>query len=274
MGCGGTKPKVAETLFLAMVGLPRSGKSTLAKQLKFIHVGTSAFSVEDLQNFAEETRFNLYKGVLLLIKEMEEQDPDLKTIKNRDNRKYAKEFVTLSFAEFKAQLSEEMGDSLTALWGDKGVKEWVAIHGVEDIDREAQLTYVISQVPRILFPDYVPSEDDCIRARQRTTGLSVVEYTTADPYLHWKLIDMGGQPSERKKWEHGIKDANGVIFCIALDEFDRQSDTSKELNILDEAATLFEEVATSCLSHGKSVFLFLNKNDLFFTKLRKNGQNL
>jgi len=268
MGCFKSKPREPETLVLGMVGLPRSGKSTLAKQLKFIHVGPNALSAEDLENFAEETRFNLYTGVQTLIKELTSEDQNLKNIKNRSNRKFAKEFLCLSFLEFKSQLGAEKAASITELWNDKGIKEWVAEYGVEEIDRESQLSYVISQLPRILMPDYLPNEGDCVRARQRTTGLSIVEYTTKDPRLNWKLVDMGGQNSERRKWQYGLKDAKGVIFCIALDEFDRQSDT-EGCSILEDAANTFQSVATSSISEGKIVFLFLNKTDLFFIKRRK-----
>jgi len=271
MGCIKSKEQVeTRSLILSMVGLPGSGKSTLAKQLKLIQVGPNAFSTEELENFAEETRYNLFNGVQSLVKNIKKKDAKLKRIKNSENRKYAEEFTALSFPDYKEILGEEMANHLIKLWNDKGIKEWVAEYGVEEYERESQLTYVMSQLPRILMPNYLPTEDDCIRARQRTTGLSIVEYTTRDPKMNWKLIDMGGQKSERRKWQFGLRGSTGVIFCIALDEFDRESET-EGVSVIEEATDLFKQVATTSLQEGddKTVFLFLNKKDLFFIKLRK-----
>ena len=34
------------------------------------------------------------------------------------------------------------------------------------------------------------------------------------------MYDVGGQRSERRKWIHCFEDVTGIIFCVALSEYD------------------------------------------------------
>lgn len=39
--------------------------------------------------------------------------------------------------------------------------------------------------------------------------------------LHYRLFDVGGQRSERKKWIHCFEDVTAIIFCVAMSEYDQ-----------------------------------------------------
>lgn len=39
--------------------------------------------------------------------------------------------------------------------------------------------------------------------------------------LHFRLFDVGGQRSERKKWIHCFEDVTAIIFCVAMSEYDQ-----------------------------------------------------
>jgi guanine nucleotide-binding protein G(i) subunit alpha len=38
--------------------------------------------------------------------------------------------------------------------------------------------------------------------------------------LNIKLLDVGGQRSERKKWIHCFEGVTAIIFCVAMSEYD------------------------------------------------------
>ncbi|KAJ6460180.1 guanine nucleotide binding protein, alpha subunit [Mycena sanguinolenta] len=60
--------------------------------------------------------------------------------------------------------------------------------------------YFFSSIHRIAAPTYVPSEEDVLRARARSTAIIETRFWMGDLMIH--MFDVGGQRSERKKWIH------------------------------------------------------------------------
>lgn len=54
------------------------------------------------------------------------------------------------------------------------------------------------QIDNLWSPGYKPSDQDIIRCRAKTTG--IVETTFHLGNLTYRMFDVGGQRSERKKW--------------------------------------------------------------------------
>jgi len=40
-------------------------------------------------------------------------------------------------------------------------------------------------------------------------------------FVIFRLFDVGGQRSERKKWIHCFEDVTAIIFCVAMSEYDQ-----------------------------------------------------
>lgn len=55
-----------------------------------------------------------------------------------------------------------------------------------------------NQLDRLWEPDYLPTDQDIIRCRAKTTG--IVETIFHLGPLTYRMVDVGGQRSERKKW--------------------------------------------------------------------------
>lgn len=72
---------------------------------------------------------------------------------------------------------------------------------------------------RIAASNYVPSKEDVLRARAKTTAITETRFTMGQLSIH--MVDVGGQRSERKKWIHNFESVTSIIFCTALSEYDQ-----------------------------------------------------
>ena len=89
----------------------------------------------------------------------------------------------------------------------------------------------LDNLPRLSAPNYVPSEQDLLRTRIKTTGITEVLFELKGLtfrfvlLVFWKIsfrvIDVGGQRSERKKWIHCFDNVNAIIFISSLSEYDQ-----------------------------------------------------
>ena len=73
----------------------------------------------------------------------------------------------------------------------------------------------------------MPTVDDVLRTRVKTTG--IVETTFTYKSLHFRLVDVGGQRSERRKWIHCFEQVTAIIFCVALSEYDLTLSEDQEM---------------------------------------------
>ena len=79
--------------------------------------------------------------------------------------------------------------------------------------------YFLSDVGRLCAPDYVPSDQDVLRSRVKTTGIVKIEFVVNK--TTFRMFDVGGQRSERKKWIHCFDNVTTVLFIMALSEYDQ-----------------------------------------------------
>jgi len=101
----------------------------------------------------------------------------------------------------------------------------------------------------------------------KTTGIVESSFKVGD--LTYRLFDVGGQRSERKKWLHCFENVTAVIFLVAISEYDQVLVEDDTVNRMQEALTLFESIINAKWFVKTSMILFLNKVDLFKEKLKK-----
>jgi hypothetical protein len=45
-----------------------------------------------------------------------------------------------------------------------------------------------------------------------------------------RVVDVGGQRNERRKWLHCFQDVKAIIFCVALSEYDLVLEEDNNVN--------------------------------------------
>lgn len=68
-------------------------------------------------------------------------------------------------------------------------------------------------------PNFVPTDQDILHARLRTTGISETIFELGS--LTYRMFDVGGQRSERKKWIHVFDNVEVVLFLVAISGYDQ-----------------------------------------------------
>ena len=63
------------------------------------------------------------------------------------------------------------------------------------------------------------SDQDVLRTRVKTTGIVKIEFEMKK--TRFRMFDVGGQRSERKKWIHCFDNVTTVLFIMALSEYDQ-----------------------------------------------------
>jgi guanine nucleotide-binding protein G(i) subunit alpha len=76
----------------------------------------------------------------------------------------------------------------------------------------------LNSLNRLIQSNYIPTQQDVLRTRVKTTGIVETAFTLKKH--KFRIVDVGGQRSERKKWIHCFEGVTAVIFVSALNEYD------------------------------------------------------
>ncbi|XP_064088637.1 guanine nucleotide-binding protein G(q) subunit alpha isoform X1 [Palaemon carinicauda] len=244
-------------LKLLLLGTGESGKSTFIKQMRIIH--GAGYSDEDKRGFIKLVFQNIFMAMQSMIRAM-----DLLQISYGDsvNSEHA-DLVRAVDYESVTTFEEPYVTAMKSLWQDTGIQHCY------DRRREYQLTdsakYYLTDLDRIAAEDYVCTVQDILRVRAPTTG--IIEYPFDLEEIRFRMVDVGGQRSERRKWIHCFENVTSIIFLVALSEYDQILFESDNENRMEESKALFKTIITYPWFQHSSVILFLNKKDLLEEKI-------
>ncbi|CAF1431002.1 unnamed protein product [Rotaria sp. Silwood1] len=245
-------------LKLLLLGTGESGKSTFIKQMRIIH-GTG-YSEEDKRAFVKLVYQNIFMAMHSMIRAM-----DTLKIQYRDKKNEQEHAALVRAVDYETVTTFEPQyvEAIKSLWNDPGIKECY------DRRREYQLTdsakYYLDSIDRIASPGYLPTEQDVLRVRVPTTG--IIEYPFDLENIIFRMVDVGGQRSERRKWIHCFENVTSIMFLAALSEYDQVLVESDNENRMEESKALFRTIITYPWFTNSSVILFLNKKDLLEEKI-------
>nr|AAA28060.1 G protein alpha subunit [Caenorhabditis elegans] len=244
---------------LLLLGAGESGKSTVLKQMKIIH--NSGFSQEEISNKRNVVCANTVQAMGALLDGMKQLQFDFSTRVCNAHEKLIRE--TLNDKAEYGPFSDAMFNALTELWADKGVQ--CAYDKREFFYLHDSAKYFLDRIARVHTPNYVPTENDILHTRVPTMGVIEVNFTIKGKFF--RVFDVGGQRSQRKKWIHCFDDAKAMIYVASLSEYDQVLLEDNTTNRMHESIQLFKQVINNKYFVNTSVILFLNKIDLFEEKI-------
>ncbi|XP_059400125.1 guanine nucleotide-binding protein G(q) subunit alpha-like isoform X1 [Carassius carassius] len=287
-------------LKLLLLGTGESGKSTFIKQMRIIH-GTG-YTDEDKRGFTKLVYQNIFTSMQAMINATWHLKIPFENENNKNNALLVREVDVEKVCSF----DQPYVNAIKMLWADQGIQEAYdrrreyqlsdsTKYYLSDLERISLPGYVPSQqdvlrvrVPttgiieypfdleniifsylsdldRIADPSYLPTQQDVLRVRIPTTG--IIEYPFDLQSIIFRMVDVGGQRSERRKWIHCFENVTSIMFLVALSEYDQVLVESDNENRMEESKALFRTIITYPWFMNSSVILFLNKKDLLEEKI-------
>uniref|UniRef100_M3XX20 Guanine nucleotide-binding protein subunit alpha n=1 Tax=Mustela putorius furo TaxID=9669 RepID=M3XX20_MUSPF len=227
-------------------GTGESGKSTFIKQMRIIH--GAGYSEEDKRGFTKLVYQNIFTAMQAMIRAMETLKILYKYEQNKANALLIREVDVEKVTTFEHRYVH----AIKTLWDDPGIQECY------DRRREYQLSdsakYYLADVDRIATSGYLPTQQDVLRVRVPTTG--IIEYPFDLENIIFRMVDVGGQRSERRKWIHCFENVTSIMFLVALSEYDQVLVESDNENRMEESKACIDHGCQS--SHCKSLSLCLS----------------
>eukprot|EP01110_Echinostelium_bisporum_P002994 TRINITY_DN17332_c0_g1_i1.p1 TRINITY_DN17332_c0_g1~~TRINITY_DN17332_c0_g1_i1.p1 ORF type:complete len:347 (+),score=60.12 TRINITY_DN17332_c0_g1_i1:150-1190(+) len=248
--------KLKSEIKLLLLGTGESGKSTFAKQLKILHM--DGFNKDELAHYKRVLQANVLSGVSALLDNASKFGYTV----NESLKITSEEYIGIDSA---TPITADMVSIIKQIWADPAIQQ--TLERKSEFQLNGCVPYVLNNVDRIADANSPPTHEDIIQSRIRTTG--IVELIFELEHVNFRVLDVGGQRSERRKWIHCFESVTAVLFCVALSEYDEKLVEDTKTNRMMEALTLFDEIGNHTCFKESAIILFLNKSDLFKEKVQR-----
>ncbi|XP_075899914.1 guanine nucleotide-binding protein G(q) subunit alpha-like isoform X2 [Nelusetta ayraudi] len=242
---------------LLLLGTGESGKSTFIKQMRIIH--GRGYSDEDKRSFTRLVYQNIFTAMQAMIQAMKTLQIPYKYENNKANAAMVSEVEV----EKVKTLTKPYADAIKSLWSDLGIQECYTRKREYQLSDSAK--YYLNDLERIAANPYLPTQQDVLRVRVPTTG--IIEYPFDMQNVVFRMVDVGGQRSERRKWIHCFEKVTSIMFLVALSEYDQVLVESGSENRMEESMALFQTIINYEWFEKSSIILFLNKIDILQEKI-------
>uniref|UniRef100_A0A8D1DJ91 G protein subunit alpha 12 n=1 Tax=Sus scrofa TaxID=9823 RepID=A0A8D1DJ91_PIG len=230
---------------ILLLGAGESGKSTFLKQMRIIH--GREFDQKALLEFRDTIFDNILKGSRVLVDAREKLGIPWQYSENEKHGMFLMAFESKAGLPVEPATFQLYVPALSALWRDSGIREAFSRRS------EFQL-------------NYFPSKQDILLARKATKG--IVEHDFVIKKIPFKMVDVGGQRSQRQKWFQCFDGITSILFMVSSSEYDQVLMEDRCTNRLVESMNIFETIVNNKLFFNVSIILFLNKMDLLVEKVK------
>ncbi|KAG9008379.1 guanine nucleotide-binding protein subunit alpha [Tulasnella sp. 427] len=218
---GKTKQGLQEVKML-LLGAGDSGKTTILKQLKLNFEGGYNDRERKLhRNDIFSITVASMRSVLLAMPQL-----NVPIQPGNESRKELILGLNPNLTINQDYLPREISEALRGLWYDPGfltagrAEEQVGRGALIDERGTPELGGVTKgffhALERMSTPGYLPTDQDILRSRVKTTG--IVENVFKVGETHYRVFDVGGQRSERKKWINCFDGVNALVFMVSLSD--------------------------------------------------------
>lgn len=258
---------------LLLLGAGESGKSTIFKQIKLLF--QTGFDESELKSYTSVIHANVYQTIKILhdgAKELANTEAgSSKYALSIENKAIGEKLSEIGGRLDHPRLTEELAQDIKAIWRDPAIQETYSRGNELQVPDCAN--YFMENLQRLSDTHYVPTKEDVLYARVRTTGVVEIQFSPVGENKKsgevYRLFDVGGQRNERRKWIHLFEGVTAVIFCAAISEYDQTLFEDENKNRMMETKELFEWVLEQPCFEKTSFMLFLNKFDIFEKKVSK-----
>jgi len=242
---------------LLLLGAGESGKSTFAKQMKILFL--EGYSKQELCFYKDIIHSNIIVGMRTIVQEAQKREFAIDESLTDNVELLLSEDLLLD-----PVIDASIEEAIKSLWADDNIKKTFGKRNEYQLSES--VGYFLDNIDRIVTESYIPTVDDVLQARARTIGVKEISFKSEGH--QWKLVDVGGQRNERKKWIHCFEDVTAIIFFTDAAAYNLTLFEDDRVNRLLEALTLFEEICNCKYFHSTPLILFLNKSDLLKKKIQ------
>jgi len=240
----GDKKSKDDVIKILLLGTGDAGKSTFLKQLNLLHSDKGEL---DKQTYVDILRENC---LLTMQQLLGCNHPDYKL--PVELQKHSKKVL-------KATDLLTVVSNIEVLASNEFIFNIFYSRGYYKIQIPCVSEYYWANAGRFASDGFIPTRDDILRCRLKTTGIQTVDFSV--DHLKFTVVDVGGQRSERRKWLHCFDNVTAIIFLSALDEYDMYLEEDEEKSRFNESLNLWSEVTGSQFFCPQIWILFLNKQD-------------
>ncbi|OQV22087.1 Guanine nucleotide-binding protein alpha-1 subunit [Hypsibius exemplaris] len=251
-----TMREMRSTVKLLLLGAGEAGKSTMMKQMKIHH--EKGFSPEERESYTPHIHSNLREAMVILTQARQRFEYPLSRPENAPLEVLILPTEPESL-EAPVILTEEVLTAIATLEQDSGIQ--LAFERRKDIQLNDSAEYFMSRLKAVQTPGYIPDQDDVLRVRVRTTGIN--EYQFSVKTAKFRIVDVGGQRTERRKWIHCFEGVNYIFYVASLSDYHKPLKEDRRVNRMTESLALFRVILKEKTLRNSAVILFLNKLDLF-----------
>ncbi|KAF5380173.1 hypothetical protein D9615_006108 [Tricholomella constricta] len=147
---------------------------------------------------------------------------------------------------------------IALLWNDPIVRQLLRR---QKLRLEEMAGFFLESLDRVTAPDYLPTDDDVLRARLKTLGVSEHRFKISSKLERYAVA------SYTPAWVPYFDDMDAIIFLAPISAFDQALAEDTEVNRLEDSVNLWKYIVSNKLLKDTSLILFLNKTDIMKDKL-------